>query len=153
VLQYEQGKERVVDTRVEGVELMKEVAASPVEWEPVWRDGYGRGVLSMDTMVNGGSYHFYSRFDPNWNGLVWSRRFPVLLGRLIFGEDAGVVAEDRRVLDPGQIVPVRGAAAVRPAVVEQKGVDLAPMLWGLIFLLFILERVVSYSTTPVKANG
>ena len=161
VLQYEQGKDSVVDTRVEGIELMKEVdgaAASLAERSaagqtPVWRDGYGRGVLSREANDNGGFYHFYSRFDPNWNGLVWSRRFPVLFERLIFGEDAGVPAEDRRVLDPGQMVPVRGGEVVRPAVEERKAIDLAPLLWVLILLLFILERVVSFSTTPVKANG
>ncbi len=150
-----------MDMRVEGIELMKEVegaAASLAERSAagqtaVWRDGYGRGVLSREANDSGGLYHFYSRFDPNWNGLVWSRRFPVLFERLIFGEDAGVPAEDRRVLDPGQMVPVRGGEVVRPAVEERKAIDLAPLLWVLILLLFILERVVSFSTTPVKANG
>ena len=146
VLQYKQGGERFVDTRVEGVELRKEVeAVSSAGQTPVWRDGYGRGVLSMEATANGALYGFYSRFDPDWSGLVWSRSFPLLLGRLMFGEDTGVSVEDRRVLDPGQIVPVRGGKVVRPPGDEQKAIDLAPVLWVLIFLLFILERI--------KANG
>jgi Aerotolerance regulator N-terminal len=187
VLRYEQGKERKVDTRVAGVELMKEVETTPADAATaVWRDGYGRGVLTLEEKADGGIYHFYSRFDPDWSGLVWSRSYPLLLGRLLFGEDGGgnagrAMAEDRRLLDPGQIVPVRrgdvagrgvvggttderGAAAALWASVKGKdeaktitaargAIDLAPVLWILIVLLFILERVVSYSTTPIKKDG
>ena len=179
VLRYEQGKERTVDTRIAGVELMKEVEATPADVAmAVWRDGYGGGVLTLEEKADDRVYHFYSHFDPDWNGLVWSRSFPLLLGRLLFGEDHDV-AEDRRVLDPEQIVPVRrgiaegrgvaaGEAAARAAALwaSVKGkdeaktitavrgaIDLAPVLWILIVLLFILERVVSYSATHVKKDG
>jgi hypothetical protein len=172
ILQYEEGKERKVDTRMEGSELMKEVEGQDAPAATaVWRDGYGRGVLNLEEKVDGRIYHFYSRFDPDWSGLVWSRSFPVLLVRLLFGEDHDV-REDRRVLDSGQIVPVRreavtgrdvaGRGVVGFGVAGPEGddraavrgaIDLAPVLWILIVLLFILERVVSYSTTHIKKDG
>ena len=86
-------------------------------------------------------YRFYSRFDTDWSGLVWDRSFPVLLEKLLFGE-GGVAVQDRRVLDAVQIVPARGG------VVDHGGaegvVDLAPVLWIAVVLLFILERVLSH---------
>jgi hypothetical protein len=140
ILSYEQGKEKTVDTRVEGIEWMKEVEG-PVIGRGVWENGYGRAVLSVEGVR---SYHFYSRFDPDWSGLVWSPSFPVLLERLLFGAGgAGAsVAEDRRVLDPVQIGPVRGGMTGRG--VAESSIDLAPVLWMLIILLFILERVLSH---------
>jgi hypothetical protein len=135
-----------VDTRVAGIEWMKEVEG-PVIGRGVWENGYGRAVLSVEGVR---IYHFYSRFDPDWSGLVWSPSFPVLLERLLFGEvGAGGVsavgvasAEDRRVLDPAQIGPVRGGMTRRR--LAESSIDLAPVLWVLIILLFILERVLSH---------
>jgi hypothetical protein len=75
-------------------------------------------------------FHFFSHFDPAWNGLVWSPRFPVLLQELLdnpasfAGSDlngsdlngsvasaresprfASADGHDLRVLDPEQIAP------------------------------------------------
>jgi hypothetical protein len=137
ILCYEQGKAKTVDTRVAGIEWMKEVEG-PVIGRGVWENGYGRAVLSVEGVR---IYHFYSRFDPDWSGLVWSLSFPVLLERILFGR-GGVMAEDRRVLDPAQIGPVRGGMTARR--VAESSIDLAPVLWMLIILLFILERVLSH---------
>jgi len=70
-----------------------------------------------------------------------------LLERLLFAEDrvaAGGVsaAVDRRVLDLAQIGPVRDG--ITRWKVAERSVDLAPALWVLIVLLFILERVLSH---------
>jgi hypothetical protein len=148
---YAQGVAIAVDTRMEGVRLMKETAVVP-SGEPVWKDGYGRGVLQREGKV----FRFYSRLDPNWGDLVWSGRLPVLLEGLMFGdEEAGAL--DRRVLDVAQIRPVkrksdgrrsrtseqdRGALTVRR--VGQAGIeriDLRPALWVLALLIFLLERI------------
>jgi hypothetical protein len=96
---YAQGAAIPVDTRMEGVQLTKEIAVVPAG-VPVWTDGYGRGVLQREGKI----FRFFSRLDPNWGDLVWSSRLPVLLeGLMIRNEDAGVW--DRRVLDVEQIRP------------------------------------------------
>jgi hypothetical protein len=167
VLCYEPGKTVNVDSWVEGVELMKEVQGEGTGLMAVWRDGYGRTILGKET--SRGRYHFFSRFDPDWSGLCWSRSFPVLLASLLFSGDAPgpAMTADRRVLDPEQIAPVRGdagaerqAAALRMLTAKVKtndraemtmppggAIDLAPAAWLLITLLFILERVISYGKT------
>jgi hypothetical protein len=134
VLCYEPGKTVDVDSWVEGVELMKEVQGEGTGLTAVWADGYGRTILGKET--ERGRYHFFSRFDPDWSGLCWSRSFPVLLASLLFGGDApgpGMTA-DRRVLDPEQIAPVRGdagaegqAAALRMLTGRVKTNDRAEM--------------------------
>jgi hypothetical protein len=164
VFQYMGGKEREVRTWVGGVEWMKEIAGPAFVSDSarlIWRDGYGRGVLSRV----GERYRFYGRLSPDWNGMVWSAAFPVLLKELLYGmpavgEGSGARKwasdRDRRVLDPQQIVPLRGGfadadvaglrAMVRGSGGEGKGAP-APdgesesVLFWIVLFLFILERI------------
>jgi Aerotolerance regulator N-terminal len=88
-------------------------------------------------------------FDADWNEMVWNGSLPVMMGKLLYGEDTDV-AEDRRVIDPVQILPAHGrggeplAGGEREAGLPGASIDLAPVLWWLILLLFIIERVVSH---------
>ncbi len=129
---YAQGKEVAVDTWMDEVHVTREIVAPA--GVPVWRDGYGRGVLSKD----GNVFRFYSRLDANWGDLVWSSRLPVLLEELMMpDEEAG--SRDRRVLDVGQIRPERRVGVHKEAGVER--VDLRPAVWVLVLGLFLLERI------------
>jgi hypothetical protein len=129
---YAQGKEMAVDTWMEGVHIMKEIAVAPVG-KPVWRDGYGRGLLSKA----GNVFRFYSRLDANWGDLVWSSRLPVLLGGLMINdEEAGM--RDRRVLDVDQIRPAKRVGGQRAGA---ERIDLRPAVWVLVLGLFLLERI------------
>jgi hypothetical protein len=106
-----------------------------------WKDGDGHRV-----------------FDADWNEMVWNGSLPVRMEKLLYGEDTDVV-EDRRVIDPEQILPAHGrggeplagggrdAAGLsgsRDAGLPGGGIDLAPAVWWLILLLFITERMVSH---------
>jgi hypothetical protein len=91
-------------------------------------------------------------FDADWNEMVWNGLLPERMEKLLYGEDTDVV-EDRRVIDPAQIMPAHGgrsggneAAAVGGRDAEAPGgsINLAPVLWWLILLIFIIERVVSH---------
>jgi hypothetical protein len=162
VFQYMSGKERVVHTRIDGVEWMKEVEGPDSagrglgEGEALWRDGYGRGVLVRD----GERYEFFGRLNADWNGLVWSGTFPALLEKLLFDgrafAEASAGGKDRRVLDPQQIVPLRGdrldrnvtglRAMVSGTGGEGEGTPAADggaetFLFWVVFFLFILERI------------
>ncbi len=128
---YAQGKEVEVDTWMEGVHISQEIVS---EGEPVWRDGFGRAVLSKE----GNVFRFYSRLNPNWGDLPWSGRLPVLLGGLMLqDEQAGGL--DRRVLDVAQIRPVLRVGGRRTPGVER--IDLGPATWVLILSIFLLERI------------
>ncbi|MES1250181.1 MAG: hypothetical protein ABUL46_05820, partial [Chitinophaga rupis] len=142
----------------------------------LWKDGFGRPLLSEQRTAEGRIFHFYSHFDPEWNGLVWSSRFPVVLEELMRGVDTASVESDRRVLDPEQIQPefipgganlaesgVAGkpalegiaglTAAQRIAVSEASTMDLSPVCWTLIFLIFLTERILALRSPNTKIDG
>jgi len=149
VWEYGTGKETTVDTWMEGAGVYRERMGElgGVD-EPVWKDGFGRGVLTRKGKI----FRYYSRLDPDWGALVWSRQFPVLLARMIYGEE-GPGGHDLRMMDVGQVGPVRGDAGEAAGRSTEAGdgrteagdrragaIDLRPASWILIFLLFILER-------------
>jgi hypothetical protein len=82
-------------------------------------------------------------FDSDWNETVWKGSLPVVMEKLLYGEDTNV-AEDRRVIDPVQILPAHGGAAGGNEAAVDPGINLAPVVWWLILLLFITERMVSH---------
>jgi hypothetical protein len=122
--------------------------------EVIWRDGYGRGVLVRE----GEKYGFFGRLSPDWNGLVWSADLPIWLERVFFARHGRAFAEtsadkDLRMLDPQQIVPLRGEADRDLAGLRGMGGEghggpatdggaEAFLLWIVIFL-FILERILA----------
>ncbi len=136
IWQYGRGSERRIETWMEGTELYKEIEGSA--GEAVWKDGYGRGVLVRE----GNTFSFYSRLNPDWGELVWSRQFPALLARMLFGEE-GPGERDLRMMDVAQVAPVRriGGEVKDPGTMGL--IDLGKVGWILILLLFILERWLS----------
>ena len=82
-------------------------------------------------------------FDADWNGMGWDGSLPVRMEKLLYGEDTDVV-EDRRVIDPAQILPAHGGRSGGKEAAVDPGINMAPVVWWLILLLFIIERVVSH---------
>ena len=111
--------------------------------ETVWGNGFGEPVLSLEKgekMV----YHFYSRFDPSWNDLVWSERFPQLLFDLILDNKQEKNPNDNRTIEANQIQPTVVRATDLPAKAKfLKTSDLSKFIWIMAFLLFTLERIIS----------
>lgn len=89
--------------------------------------------------IREGSSGIVIHWRPEWEEAAWDGRLPVVLGELIFR--GGVDDNDRRVIDPGQVSPVRVGGAVG-GVPER--VDWRPVLWGVVFLLFLIERIIVF---------
>src|SRR5260221_14711101 len=87
---------------MESTAVYKETTGQERGGEAVWKDGYGRGVLGR----GGQTFHFYSRLNPDWGELVWSRQFPAFLARMLFGEE-GPGTRDWRMIDAAKLTPVR----------------------------------------------
>jgi hypothetical protein len=49
----------------------------------IWEDGFGQPLLDQEITNKVKLYHFYSRFNPEWNGLVWNEDFAKILIPLI----------------------------------------------------------------------
>ena len=92
-------------------------------------------------------YHFYSRFNPQWNDLVWSDAFPKILLQLIFEDEINNINKtqpDVRTIDAQQIQPefVNDLQKKIPTTTS----ELSTFFWVIIFLLFCAERIVSFKT-------
>jgi len=170
VVCYEPGREIPVDTWIQGIPgiAVEKLAGTAPSGSPViWKDGFGRPILVLETISGRRIFHFFSHFDPAWNGLVWSPRFPVLLQDLLFrNDDVDFISKDRdyRMLDPAQILPQKISAEEGNApMAGQPGwpadrrpsdaIDLAPACWVLIFLLFLAERMLSFRSPKLNSYG
>lgn len=139
-------------TGPERVPLLRKITRPPGRGqEPVWVDGFGDAVLAVKTGPRGADYFFFSRFDPAWNGLVWSPEFPAFLYGVLFSEPVPAGREDLRrtpQLQPG--ARTSGQSPERIEKMEARPLD--KPFWLLLLLLFAVERVISYLKER-RANG
>jgi hypothetical protein len=114
--------------------------------ETIWSDGFGSHLLDKEAGLNTSVYHFYSHFDPEWNELVWSEQFPGLIFKLIFNEEdyiAGVY--DKRLIAEKQLQPVilpKSESVVKEKFIKK--IDFSYYFWLAAFILFFIERVLSF---------
>jgi len=149
IVLYEPGREIRVDTWIKGSDIsVEKVTELSRQWLPIWTDGFGRPLLALEETNAGRRYHFFSHFDPAWNGLVWSRDFPVRMEELLLDQPAEgpdqAKAQDRRVIDPEQVTPSRGSDVQQSAPARTTSIDLSPLGWLLIFLTLLAERILSF---------
>lgn len=136
--------------------LYKLVKGEVANSQPIWLDGYGNTVLDIQQNQHTTSYHFYSRFNPSWNELVWSDGFPKLLLKLMTGEnnDEQIVQHDRRVMDQQQLMP-----DVIPSVKNLDGhkitiqTDLTHYFWLALVFVFFIERWLAHKNKLVPKHG
>jgi len=104
--------------------------------------------------LEGNTYHFYSRFNPLWNDLVWNDDFPKLILKLINNKPIAIPQQhDKRILSNAQIQP--GIVKENKAIASVKATgqtDLSRYFWLLLVVVFIAERILSHKTKTVS-NG
>ena len=85
ILVYENGKVESINSTINTgdassservIPLYKSVASKTYPGEIEWSNGYGNPVLTTELSGNTHIHHFYSRFNPGWNDLVWDAGFP-----------------------------------------------------------------------------
>ena len=120
----------------------KIIQSSDPNAETIWRDGYGNAVLSLQQTANQRTYHFYSRFNPTWNDLVWNDAFPAWMYKLMVDNRATVNTEltDKVALDQQQLTPAN-MGHEHAVIAKTAGLlNLSNYCWLLLALLFIAER-------------
>ena len=110
--------------------------------ETIWRDGYGNAVLSLQRTADHNIYHFYSRFNPTWNDLVWSDEFPAWMLKLMVGyntiENTGLT--DKLALAQQQLTPANMGREHAEIAKTAGLLNLSNYCWLVLVLLFIAER-------------
>lgn len=162
---YEKGKELVRNSFLRSVgsgfgnekfiEVYKRILPQVYKGEPLWVDSYGDPLLSVEQQERYERFYFYCKLNPQWTDLVWSDQFlsvllPVLMGnaenRNDFGYEDHVL--DRRVWTNVSETarPPKREAIVKKPVMEgraQRDSAIVP-LWIIAFLIFMLERVLTF---------
>ncbi|HVW59866.1 MAG TPA: BatA domain-containing protein [Puia sp.] len=155
ILLYEPGKATPVDTWIRGTDIKVEKATERLEaagkLQPIWMDGFGRPLLGLEETAGEKRYHFFSRFNPDWNELVWSADFPYLLQTLLLGSTGNT--HDLRMIDPAQVLPGKRRAANEVTSPNEVSIDLAPAGWFLVWLVLLCERLVAFKRQKDSANG
>jgi hypothetical protein len=114
----------------------------------VWKDAFGEPIL----IVNGGlptRYTFYSRFNAEWNGLIWDPVFPSLIFDLVVGKryTPFPMLSDQRKINIAQIMPGKATESyLREGY--SRSLSLSIYCWWILLLLFVIERILS--TTKKK---
>ena len=121
--------------------------------QKIWTDGYGNALLTLNkNKVN--TYSFYNHFNPEWNGLVWNKHFPEILLKLLYPFNDGVIRpQDYRVLESAQYLPNNIVSGKRNKQKFMEVVLLDKLFWLLAFLLFCLERFLSFKNKREAVNG
>jgi hypothetical protein len=133
------------------ITLSKTVSAKPVG-NAIWTDGFGSPILSVTHQDKLNTYHFYSRFNPGWNELVWSDEFPKWLLTLNSG-DSRLDKYDNRGISAEQLLPAHTDNEKTVTGAQINYVDLSRYLWIILALAFFIERWLATKNKLILTNG
>ena len=147
--------QREVESSAEPVAIYKAVSGSTnnAGLDVVWEDGFGHPLLTKQMQDQTAVFSFNSRFNPQWNDLPWSSRFPVWMLQLLLPgqKDDAITYNDKRKIDEQQLsMPVIPADknVVAEALVEKN--DLSKALWIVAFIILLVERIITYWNKNLK---
>jgi len=161
ILLYAKGKEvtakSIINTDAGTVALNKRIASDHNEFTKIWTDGFGNPILSKQIGGDLTFLHFYSRFNLQWNDLVWSGSFVKALMPIVikdqrtedFGfEDNG---NDQRILPAAEHGYIQNPELTKEGKITSSK-PLGTVFWIVALLIFALERILSFrkKTTYVK---
>jgi hypothetical protein len=162
---YETGKSQSVNSWISSVDngenssktmnlyqhfLADKRSMADVNVQTIWQDGFGQPVLSLQETENVNQYRFYSHFNPAWNDMTWSSDFPKMVLNLILKNypQKDFLLNDKRIISSNQYQTLKtdneNALLNNPKTVDLT--DLKHACWIALFLVFLLERILSFRT-------
>jgi hypothetical protein len=135
------------------IDLFKTIASPATDNTVVWHDGYGYPVLAVQKHGQNNIYSFYSRFNPSWNGLVWSDKFPEWILKLVNPETKTVNKYDKRIIAEQQLMPEKIDETHVAAIKTTARINMANYFWLALVLLFLAERWLAHQTQNLTKNG
>ena len=109
----------------------------------VWEDGFGKPLLELEITNKLRVFHFYSHFNPEWNGMVWNEDFAKILVPLLIPTSENSDLYDRRSVASSWIIPAKRAPKSR-IIWKNTETNLKNIFWVSLMLLFLAERWLSY---------
>lgn len=132
--------------------LLKRIA-SEATGQTLWEDGFGEALLTVQPAQEVHEYTFYSRFNPQWTDLVWKDQFVEVLFPLLYGQTNKQFGFEEKA-SPAQVneqpIATFENSKDTPTLLSPN-INLDKYLWALAFLVFLVERLLTYrKQTPLK---
>jgi hypothetical protein len=152
LFQYEKGKvvsaQSFMDIHGTSIKLSKCIA-SPLTNEKIWSDGLGHPVLTQETFRGLKVFHFYSRFNPKWNELVWNEVFVKALMPIVikneepdqFGFENHPADQRRLSGDQNEVIEIHQTGTSNKST-QNEEIDIH--FWIAALFIFITERILSF---------
>jgi hypothetical protein len=121
-------------------------AAGQDEGQPLYTLANGQPLLTTEEKDGKHILHFKSRFNPQWNDMVWEETFVKFLLPWVMPEQPAAVSVDIRQVDDQQVIPQQAIAAggsKNNHTNSQNNKDLSFIIWIVAFIVFAIERVLS----------
>lgn len=156
LFQYEKGKILTTPSfiKIDGKQLkLSKRIASGNQAEKAWTDGFGDAILAKEKTGDLSTFHFYSRFNPQWNELVWDPLFVKALMPIVIQDknpdDFGFENNpaDQRTLSLKQKVAIEANKTVSATKTTQNK-PIGTEFWVAAFLIFATERILSFRKKP-----
>lgn len=161
LFQYEKGKVITTPSAINidsrQIKLNKRTVSNN-QSEKIWTDGFGNTILTNERVNNLNIFHFYSRFNPQWNELVWDGVFVKAIMPIVIQDktisDFGFENHpaDQRVLSAKQNDVFQSNKA-ESTIKTTQNEAIATLFWIAALLIFITERILSFrkKTNYVKS--
>jgi Aerotolerance regulator N-terminal len=154
LFQYEKGKlvtsASFINLDGRQIKLSKRIE-SDHQAEKIWTDGFGNAILTKEKTNNLNIFHFYNRFNPQWNELVWDGWFVKALMPIVIQDknsnDFGFEEHpaDQRVLSQNGLIEQNKKEIEAKTI---KNEPLGNLFWVAAFLMFAGERILSFRKKP-----
>lgn len=152
LFQYEKGKVIALPSfiNLDGrhIKLSKRIASTS-QAEKIWTDGFGNAILTNEKADALHIFHFYSRFNPQWNELVWDGLFVKALMPIVIraenSTDFGFEDNpaDQRSLSAQQ-KKITEINKTKASTKTTQNETLGIIFWIAALLIFITERILSF---------
>ncbi|RLJ80087.1 BatA domain-containing protein [Pedobacter alluvionis] len=156
LFQYEKGKviasSSFINLDGRHIELSKRIASINGA-KKIWTDGFGNAILTNEKSNALHIFHFYSRFNPQWNELVWDGLFVKALMPIVIRADNTADfgfenhPSDQRRLSAKQndlFQPDKTKSTIKTT--QNKA--LGTLFWIAALLIFVTERILSFRKKP-----
>lgn len=155
LFQYEKGKLIATPSfiNIDGhhIKLNKRIASTS-QAEKIWTDGFGNAILTNEKPDTLHIFHFYSRFNPQWNELVWDGLFVKALMPIViraenstdFGFEDNPADQRRLSVQQKEVTEITKTEATKTTQNESLGIT----FWITALLIFTTERILSFRKKP-----
>jgi len=130
----------------QAIELKKRIAIDDQKGDAIWKDSYGEPILVRAPQTK--HFYFYSRFNPQWNDLVWSEHFVKALIPIVLDNqqlpDFGFQEHDadQRVINTIPFASSKSKTLSGTSVTAH--ISLETFFWILAGILLMIERFLSF---------